>query len=62
VPVCGALRFVGTELSWFGSNAIGGVPLVGRRGLGKLLKQPGELTVADREAVAEFLDRRFVPA
>jgi hypothetical protein len=62
VPVGGALCFVGTELPWFGSSEIGGVPLVGRRGLGKLMKRPGELTAADREALAEFLDRRFVPA
>jgi hypothetical protein len=62
VPVHGALCFVGTELPWFGSSEIAGVPLVGRRGLNKLMRRPGELTSADRDALAEFLDRRFVPA
>ena len=62
VPVQGALCFVGTELPWFGSSSIVGVPLVGRRGLGKLLQAPGELQAADRTALAAFLDRRFPPA
>ena len=61
VPVRGALCFVGTELPWFGEN-IRGVPLVGRRGLTKLLRQPGDLTTEDRESVAHYLDRRFIPA
>ncbi|MCU1678960.1 MAG: hypothetical protein JWM93_3718 [Frankiales bacterium] len=61
VPVRGALCFVGTELPWFGAS-IGGVPLVGRRGLAKLLKAAGDFDVADRAALAEYLDRRFVPA
>lgn len=62
VPVRGVLCFVGTELPWFGSSSIGGVPLVGRRGLGKLMRQPGELTSDDRQLIASWLDRRFVPA
>ncbi len=61
VPVRGALCFVGTELPWFGEN-IGGVPLVGRRGLAKLLEQPGELAADERDAIGHYLDRRFVPA
>jgi hypothetical protein len=61
VPVRGVLCFVGTELPWFGEN-IGGVPLVGRRGLGKLLKQPGDLAPDDRDALAAYLDSRFIPA
>jgi len=61
VPVHGALCFVGTELPWFGDN-IGGVPLVGRRGLGKLLKKPGNLGPDDRAALASYLESRFIPA
>jgi hypothetical protein len=61
VPVRGALCFVGTELPWFG-DSIAGVPLVGRRGLGKLLKRPGDLTAEDRQALAEYLNGRFRPA
>jgi hypothetical protein len=61
VLVRGALCFVGTELPWFGES-IGGVPLVGRRGLGKLMEQPGDLDGDDRAALADYLDRRFVPA
>jgi hypothetical protein len=61
VPVRGALCFVGTELPWFG-DSIGGVPLVGRRGLGKLMRQPGDLGGDDREALAQYLASRFVPA
>jgi Nuclease-related domain len=61
VPVRGALCFVGTELPWFGSS-IGGVPLVGRRGLGKLLTQPGDFAPDDRAALAAYLEGRFIPA
>lgn len=61
VPVRGALCFVGTELPWFGES-IGGVPLVGRRGLAKLLKQPGDLGAEERTAVAAYLAAHFVPA
>lgn len=59
VPVRGALCFVGTELPWFGSSSIAGVPLVGRRGLAKLLRGPGDLAAPDREALAQFLAARF---
>lgn len=62
VPVRGALCFVGTELPWFGSGSIDDVPLVGRRGLAKLLRGAGDLSVADRAPVAEFLASRFPPA
>lgn len=62
VPVRGALCFVGTGLPWFGSRSITDVPLVGRRGLAKLLTEPGELAPGDRHAVADFLNRRFPPA
>ena len=61
IPVRGALCFVGTELPWFGES-IGGVPLVGRPGLAKLMKQPGDLDADDRAALGQYLDRRFVPA
>jgi hypothetical protein len=61
VPVRGALCFVGTELPWFGET-IRGVPLVGRRGLAKLLKQPGDFLGDDRQAVATFLAGRFPSA
>jgi hypothetical protein len=61
VQIRGALCFVGTELPWFGES-IGEIPLVGRRGLSKLMMQPGDLAAPDREAVAAYLDSRFVPA
>jgi hypothetical protein len=61
VPVRGALCFVGTELPWFGES-IAGVPLVGRRGLAKLMKQTGSLDADARQAIAAFLGARFVPA
>lgn len=61
MAVRGALCFVGTELPWFGES-ISGVPLVGRRGLGKLLKQPGDLQPADREALALYLASNFPAA
>lgn len=62
VPVRGALCFVGTELPWFGSSSISDIPLVGRRGLAKLLKQPGDLAPDDRAALAAYLEGRFIPA
>jgi hypothetical protein len=62
IPVHGALCFVGTELPWFGSSAIAGVPLVGRRGLARLLRSAGDLAAEDREVIGEFLAARFVPA
>jgi hypothetical protein len=61
VLVRGALCSVGTELPWFGASS-GGVPLVGRRGLAKLLTQPGDLNTEVRRADADYLERRFVPA
>lgn len=62
IAVQGALCFVGTELPWFGSSNIADVPLLGRRGLAKLLLRPGDVNTSDREAIAAFLDRRFPPA
>ncbi len=62
VPVQGALCFVGTELPWFGSSSIVDVPLLGRRGLTKLLRTSGDLDAADRDALATFLHQRFPPA
>lgn len=62
VPVQGALCFVGTELPWFGSSSIVGVPLVGRRGLAKLMKPTGNLPVEDRKAIAAYLNQRFPAA
>ena len=62
IAVQGALCFVGTELPWFGSSSIADVPLLGRRGLAKLLLRPGDVDTNDREAVAVFLDQRFPPA
>ncbi|MBB2925494.1 nuclease-related domain-containing protein [Cellulomonas cellasea] len=61
VQVRGALCFVGTELPWFGEN-IGDVPLVGRRGLGKILKRDGDLTAEERTVVAAYLADRFPAA
>jgi hypothetical protein len=61
VPVHGALCFVGTELPWVGET-ICGVPLVGRRGLAKLLKQAGEFSRDDREALSAYLAGRFPSA
>ena len=61
IAVRGVLCFVGTELPWFG-DSIRGVPLVGRRGLAKLMKLPGDLEAEDREALGQYLDSRFVPA
>jgi hypothetical protein len=61
VPVRGALCFVGTQLPWFGES-IGGVPLVGRRGLAKLLRRSGDLAPAARDAVARHLSERFPAA
>lgn len=61
VPVRGALCFVGTELPWFG-DSVAGVPLVGRRGLGKILKRDGDLTPDERTAVAAYLAERFPAA
>jgi hypothetical protein len=60
VAVRGALCFVGTEMPWF-RESLGGVPLVGRRGLAKLMQKPGDLTAVDGEAVAGYLESRFVP-
>ena len=62
IAVQGALCFVGTELPWFGSSSIADVPLLGRRGLAKLLLRPGDVDTSDREAVADFLNQRFPPA
>jgi hypothetical protein len=62
IAVAGALCFVGTELPWFGSSSIAEVPLVGRRGLAKLLLRPGDVNPADRQAVATFLHERFPAA
>lgn len=62
IAVRGALCFVGTELPWFGNSSIAGVPLVGRRGLAKLLRAPGDLSPQDRRLICDFLETRFVPA
>lgn len=61
VPVRGTLCFVGTELPWFGSSSIASIPLVGRRGLAKLLKQPGDLAPDDRAALAAYLEGPLHP-
>lgn len=61
IQVRGALCFYGTELPWFGET-IGDVPLVGRRGLAKLLKKEGPLATEEREALASYLSGRFPPA
>jgi hypothetical protein len=61
VPVRGVLCFVGTELPWL-DESIAGVPLLGRRGLAKLLKGPGPFGPEAREAVAQLLADRLMPA
>lgn len=61
VPVGGVLCFVGTELPWLGET-IPGIPLVGRRGLARLMRRPGRLTPDECASIAERLDRRFLPA
>ncbi|ROP34566.1 nuclease-like protein [Pseudokineococcus lusitanus] len=61
VPVRGALCFVGTELPW-GGETVAGVPLVGRRGLTRLLRRPGDMAVEERAAVAAYLAERFPTA
>ncbi|WP_459644524.1 nuclease-related domain-containing protein [Kineococcus sp. NUM-3379] len=61
VPVQGALCFMGTELPWFGET-VGDVPLVGHRGLTKILKRAGDLTADDRDALARYLAVRFPAA
>lgn len=50
---------MGTELLWFGTSTVRGVPLVGRRSRTKLLYAPGELAADEREAVAQFLSVRL---
>jgi len=62
VQVHGALCFVGTELPWFGSSSIAGVPLVGRRGLAKLLRAEGPVPLEERQAIKQYLSQRFPAA
>jgi hypothetical protein len=62
VPVHAAMCFVGTELPWFGSSSVSGIALVGRRGLGKLVRADGDLGAEERGAVAAWLSGRFPPA
>ena len=57
-PVRGALCFVGTDLPWFGER-IGDVPLVGRRGLARILRRRGDLGPEDRDVLAQHLAARF---
>jgi len=64
----GTLRHRDHGRAWSGRSFPGSAgtsvesPLVGRRGLGTLLKRPGDLATVDRDAVAVYLDRRFVLA
>ena len=62
VQVHGAFCFVGTELPWFGSSSIAGVPLVGRRGLAKLLRAEGSVPSQERQVITQYLSQRFPPA
>lgn len=61
LDVRGVLCFVGTELPW-ADKSVAGVPLVGRRGLAKLLRAPGDLAKEERVAVAAYLHRQLLPA
>ena len=61
VPVHAAMCFVGTDLPWFGSSSAQRVLLVGRRGLRRLLRQPGPLN-DDRTALAGWLAQRLPAA
>jgi hypothetical protein len=61
LDVRGVLCFVGTDLPWL-DKTVADVPLVGRRGLAKLLRSPGDLGNEDRAAVAAYLNRYFPPA
>jgi len=58
LQVHGALCFVGTELPWFGSSRISGVPLVGRRGLTKRLRAEGPVPLEERQAIKQYLSHR----
>lgn len=60
VTARGALCFVGTTLPWL-EEQIAAVPLVGRRGLKKLLNRPGDLGFEERGAIAAHLADRFRP-
>lgn len=62
VPIFGALCFVGTELPWFASSSLGGIPLVGRRGLAKLVTADGSCTADDRERLDGRLAGAFPAA
>lgn len=68
-PPCGRLCGAGPRcalLRWnrdpWRDRSIRGIALVGRRGLARLLTEPGELTASDGAGVADFLARRFPAA
>jgi len=62
LPVRGALCFVGTELPWFGSSSIQGVPLVGRKGLVRLLRVEVPAASHDVQVLNQRLATAFPPA
>jgi hypothetical protein len=62
LPVRGALCFVGTELPWFGSSSIQGVPLVGRKGLVRLLRAERPAASHDVQVLNQRLATAFPPA
>lgn len=59
IPVRGALCFVGTGMPRRRDNTVRGVPVVGRRDLARLLRQPGPVDETTRQLLAETLVRRF---
>ncbi|MGQ0845255.1 MAG: nuclease-related domain-containing protein [Sporichthyaceae bacterium] len=61
LEVRGALCFVGTELPW-SAVSIDGIPLIGRRALGKLLAQPGSADAQTVAEVAAWAAAAFPPA
>jgi hypothetical protein len=56
------LCFVGAKLPLFGTLSIRSVPVLGPRGTSKLLRQPGSLEAASREALHRHLADRLPPA
>jgi hypothetical protein len=61
IPVRGMLCFIGTELPLL-CRSVREIALVGRRGLSRMLKEPGAFSARDRADIGQFLAQRFPPA